>query len=149
MAASAILVRVRVLAAEGGGRSNTSVPLLRRWDAPAAVYTLAIGALDAAVLVQIAAGNNYNGRGNDVLAVALEFGWLVACLTIGLRRTPWAIRLTTVVLVIMLFVSVQFLVGHDAADALLGLSLLAAVEVVVVLVGRAVRWVVCANRKKD
>ncbi len=49
----------------------------------------------------------------------------------------------------MLLVSVQFLVGHDAADALLGLSLLAAVEVVVVLVGRAVRWVVCASRKKD
>jgi len=101
------------------------------------------------VLVQIGAGNNYNGRGNDILAVALGFAWLVACLTIGLRRTPWAICLTTVVLVIMLVVSFQFLVGHDAADALLNLSLFAAVEVVLVLVGRALRWVVCATRKKD
>lgn len=153
MAASAILVRVRVLAAEGDGRSNTSVPLLRRLDATAAVYTLAIGALDTAVLVQIAAGNNSDGRGNDVLSVALGLAWLVAwlvaCLTIGFRRTPWTIRLTTVVLVIMLVVSFQFLVGHDAADALLSLSLFAAVEVVLVLVGRALRWVVCATRKKD
>ena len=149
MAASAILVGVRVLAAKGDGQSNTSVPLLRRLDATAAVYTLAIGALDTAVLVQIAAGNNSNGRGNDALSVALGLAWLVACLTIGLRRTPWAICLTTMVLVIMLVVSFQFLVGHDAADALLSLSLFAAVEVVLVLVGRALRWVVCATRKKD
>jgi len=149
VAASAILVGVRVLAAKGDGQSNTSVPLLRRLDATAAVYTLAIGALDTAVLVQIAAGNNSNGRGNDALSVALGLAWLVACLTIGLRRTPWAICLTTMVLVIMLVVSFQFLVGHDAADALLSLSLFAAVEVVLVLVGRALRWVVCATRKKD
>ncbi len=139
-----ILSRVCILAAEDSGRRNVVVVLRGRWDATAAVYALGIATLDAALLVSIGPGPS--GHGSAALDIMVMVVWIGACLTAGFRKTPWAIRLTAIVLLIMLVVSTGVFVGHDAVDAFASMGLVAAVEVVGVLLGRAARWAVLAFR---
>lgn len=136
---------VRMLAEQRAGRRNVVVTFLGRWDATAAIYASAIVIFEVAWLFTIPANG---GRGSAVLGGAVVVAWLVACLTAGFRKTPWAIRLTILVLLIMLVVSVRVFVGGDAAAAWIGVGALAAVEVALVLFGRAGRRLVFALRRR-
>jgi len=144
LAWSGMIGRVRILSAERPGRRNGGVTFLGRWDATAALYALAIVIFDVAGLVIIGHGNH--GRASAALGDAVVVAWFVACLTAGFRKTPWAIRLTTLVLLIMLVISARVFVGHDVVDAWANMGLVAVVEVVLVLFGRAGRRLVLALR---
>jgi len=134
------------LAAERPRRRNVLASFVGRWDATAAVYTLAIVAFDVALLVPI--GTEKSGRVSAAFGITVAVAWLGACLMAGCRKTPWVIRLTAMVLLTMLVVSARVFEGHDAADAWRGMGLVAAVEVVAVLLGRAARRVLIALRSK-